>query len=218
MKRWVRSGSLGGLLVIMLGLCGPAQALEPRVQISPGRPHVDVVHEGRKVRIQRIQDVHNRLLDDDARTSRPCPPACIQPMLAAPGVETVGELELLDFLARDVQAGTGLLLDVRLPELYRLETVPAALNVPHSVMRADNPHIDRILLALGASRTGSIWDFSQARTLTLFASGPWSDEAVQAVLALRALGYPPTRMRFYRGGLQAWRMLGLTTVVPGRGT
>jgi len=32
-----------------------------------------------KVTVQRIQDTNNRLTDDYAKTSRPCPPFCIQP-------------------------------------------------------------------------------------------------------------------------------------------
>ena len=35
-----------------------------------------------------------------AKTSRKCPPFCIQPSALAPGVETIAELEMLDYLKR----------------------------------------------------------------------------------------------------------------------
>ena len=35
-----------------------------------------------------------------AKTSRKCPPFCIQPSTLAPGVETIAELEILDYLKR----------------------------------------------------------------------------------------------------------------------
>jgi len=28
------------------------------------------------------------------------------------------------------------------------------------------------------------------------------------------LGYPEEKMKYYRGGMQAWQLLGLTTIVP----
>ena len=34
---------------------------------------------GRDIQIIRVQDVKHKLLDDFAKTSRPCPPFCIQP-------------------------------------------------------------------------------------------------------------------------------------------
>ena len=34
------------------------------------------------------------------------------------------------------------------------------------------------------------------------------------IRALAKLGYPLNRMHYYRGGMQMWQILGLTTVVP----
>ena len=63
--------------------------------------------------IEREQNNDAIIPDAFAKTSRPCPPFCIQPMVAAPGVETLGELELLTFLEEHVQEGTGALIDAR---------------------------------------------------------------------------------------------------------
>jgi hypothetical protein len=32
--------------------------------------------------------------------------------------------------------------------------------------------------------------------------------------ALMELGYPEEKMKYYRGGMQAWQLLGFTTIVP----
>ena len=94
------------------------------VNLTENLPYVDIVYEGKTVRIQRIQDTNHRLINNFAKTSRPCPPFCIHPMKASIGVETVGELELLDFLMTKVTNDKGLLIDARLPEWYRKGTIP----------------------------------------------------------------------------------------------
>lgn len=202
-----------GLLLVWLLLPWQAQALQ--VRITPELEFVDVVHGGKPVRIQRIQDTGNKIIDDFAKTSRPCPEFCIHPMRVAPGVETLGELELLDFMTREVPQGQGLVVDARLAEFHRIETIPTSVNIPFTVIKAENPQIDRILQALGArSSGGKPWDFAGAKTLALWCNGPWCDQSSRAIKALLRLGYPAAKLKYYRGGMQAWKLLGLTTVVP----
>lgn len=212
MKRWV---SVFGLSTLLWAGFGTAGAQELKVGISEQLAYVDVVHEGKRVRIQRIQDTNHRVVDAWARTSRPCPPSCIQPMSSAAGVATVGELELLDFLAAQGRAGSGLLVDTRPPEAYRAETIPGAVSLPFSIVRPENPHLGEVLRALGARQRGGQWDFDSAKELLLFCAGAWSDQSSRAVRGLLALGYPSGKLRYYRGGLQSWRLLGLTTVSAG---
>ena len=206
-------------LVVLSGLfgwCPGVAAQELRVGISPQRQYLDVQHDGKLVRIQRIQDTNHRLVDSWSRTSRACPPACLQPMQLAPGVLTVGELELLDFLDQQVRGDKGVLLDNRLPEFFKLETIPSAINLPFGVLQRDNPQLAKVLEALGAKRQGAQWDFQQAKELLMFCSAVWSDDTARATRALLALGYPADKLKYYRGGMQAWRLQGLTTVVPSR--
>ncbi len=59
---------------------------------------------GQTFTIGREQDHEHRLTNDFTKTSRPCPPFCIQPMEASAVVATVGELELIDFLETEVAA------------------------------------------------------------------------------------------------------------------
>ncbi|MEE9413325.1 MAG: hypothetical protein V3V22_09780, partial [Methylococcales bacterium] len=88
------------------------------VKITEDIPYVEVNHQGVMVKITRVQDTENRLIDDFSKTSRPCPPFCIHPIEASPGVRTIGEIELLEFLKKYATSENGLLVDARMPEWY----------------------------------------------------------------------------------------------------
>lgn len=181
------------------------------VGITPDMPSVEVNHRGTPVTIKRIQDPSNKLVDDFAKTSRPCPPFCVHPMQAAPGVTTVGEVELLRFLQNDVERGTGLLIDARMPKFYNSETIPGSINIPFVLFTSSAADI---LPLLGAQQTGSGWSFAAAKDLLLWCNGPWCDQSPRAIKALVQEGYPPSKLRYYRGGMQMWKIFGLTTIQP----
>jgi rhodanese-related sulfurtransferase len=202
--------TLAGLLLAAAAACAQ------EVNLTADLPYLDIEYEGKHVRIERIQDPEHRLDNSFTKTSRPCPPFCIHPMQAAIGVQTVGELELLNFLVESVRTGKGLLIDSRLPEWYRKGTIPGAVNVPWNLLAAgpDNPSTAKILSALGASDADGEWDFRPALHLMLFCNGPWCDQSPRAIKNLIALGYPPEKLYYYRGGMQLWLLMGLTTVIP----
>jgi len=186
------------------------------VNLSAELPYVDIEYEGERVRVQRIQDTEHRLDNSFTKTSRPCPPFCIHPMQAAVGVQTVGELELLNFLIEKVRTGSGLLIDSRTPDWYQKGTIPGSVNIPWTILASgpDNPRTAKILGALGAVEQGGEWDFRPALHLLLFCNGPWCDQSPRAIKNLVSLGYPPEKLFYYRGGMQLWQLLGLTTVAP----
>ena len=64
----------------------------------------------------------------------------------------------------------------------------------------------------GAKKTESGWDFSAAKTLVLFCNGLWCAQSLTNIDSLRQLGYPTDKLKWYRGGMQDWEVLGLTTV------
>jgi len=182
------------------------------VQITPSLPTTEVNHRGTPVTIKRIQDTNNKLVDDFAKTSRPCPPFCVHPMESAPGVVTIGELDLLDFLGKEVAQGSGLLIDARMPKFYNSETIPGSINIPFVLFTSSAADILPLLGAL-ADASGH-WDFSDAKELLLWCNGPWCDQSPRAIRALVKEGYPPEKLRYYRGGMQLWKMFGLTTIQP----
>ena len=182
------------------------------VGITPSMPTVEVNHRGTPVTVKRIQDTGNKLVDDFAKTSRPCPPFCIHGMEAAPGVKTVGELDLLEFLNTEVAQGDGLLVDARMPKFYVSETIPGSINIPFVLFTSSAADILPLLGASNDANGG--FDFSQAKELLLWCNGPWCDQSPRAIKALLKEGYPPEKLRYYRGGMQLWKIFGLTTIQP----
>ena len=193
-------------LLMMVGLLGlaslPVQAQET-VFIRPDLPSVTVQTPGGPVEIARNPDTSATLDGEWARTSRPCPPFCIQPMRPAEGVTTIGELELLDMLT-DPEV---IVVDSRTPKWFAGGTIPGAVSIPWSEAS------DR-LDELGCEPDFDGWDCSDARKVALFCNGMWCGQSPTAIRAMIAAGYPADRIYYYRGGMQDWRILGLT-VVPG---
>ena len=202
---------------VVLGLvfCAPV-AMAQSVQLMDGLPEVSVTIEGQEFTISRNQDENAILSGDFAKTSRACPPFCIQPAAPVTGVVGVAELEVIGFLQDRVASGAGILLDARLPEWFEKGTIPGAVNVPFATLAPDNPFRNEILLALGATPLGGDqFDFADAPELLLFCNGAWSDQSVRALKSLRAAGYPADKLLYYRGGMQDWQSLGLTIVQAG---
>jgi rhodanese-related sulfurtransferase len=189
-------------------------AVAQDVHLTPNLPDLTLTLNGATVTIARNPDPQAVLSGDFTRTSRACPPFCIQPASAGAGVGTVGELELLAFLQDHVVPGTGLLIDARLPEWFAGGTIPGAVNVPFATLDIGNPYRQDILLALGAVDAGGTLDFTNALQIMVFCNGPWSDRSTRMVANLLRAGYPAGKVTWYRGGMQDWLMLGLTTTTP----
>ena len=109
----------------------------------------------------------------------------IQPLEVAPGVRTVGELEVIDHL----RSG-GLVVDTRGAESRALATIPGAAGIAH----------DEIVGRVAELGTGPV---------VLFCNGPQCPATPTAIRALLAAGVPPERLRYYRGGIHDWMTLGL---------
>lgn len=198
-------------LVAVCGLPGAfAQAQEVRLSEEFGEVSLDL--NGTSVVIQRNQDPEAVLSGEYAKTSRACPPNCIQPMESAPGVVTMGELEVVGFLQAEVANGTGVLIDIRLPDAFAQSHLPGAVSVPSETLADENPFRNEILKALGVvvSADGAL-DFSGAMVLALYGDGAWSATPAGTIRSLIAAGYPAERLKYYRGGMQDWLLLGLTT-------
>lgn len=205
------------LLTLFAGAASVVWAADQPVWITPQQPYMDVMHEGRLVRIQREQDNFNQIDPDFAMTSRPCPPYCIQPMQLAPGVETIGELELLGYLQRITRRDDSVLvIDSRDDDwLVRSGMIPAAIHLRWERLHPKHATADQIAeileLQFGASRIDLFWNFENAKTLVFYCNGPWCGQSPTNIKQLLAMGYPAQKLKWYRGGMQAWKSLGLTT-------
>lgn len=201
------------LCAVALSAATSAPLYAQEVKITPDMGSASFDLAGRTYEIARTQNTEARIEDGFARTARACPPFCIHAMSAGDGVETIGELEVIDFLKTHVSGGTGLLIDSRLPDFYAQGTIPGAINVPFTALEA-NAFLADILKALGARETASGMDFSGAMDLALFCNGPWCDQSPRAIRDLLAAGYPAEKLHYYRGGMQLWLLLGLTVERP----
>ncbi len=209
----IKRGSFAFLFSIIISTFSVVIASEQYlVGLTPELPFVSVSHFGKEIKIKRVQDTTHRLVDDFAKTSRPCPPFCIHPMLAAPGVETVGELELIEFVNKQVKNGSGILIDARMPNFFNSETIPGAINIPFVIFTGDNA--DKVIALLGVKKGSNGADYSQVKELCLFCNGPWCDQSTRAIKALIKAGYPANKLKYYRGGMQLWKNFSLTTVIP----
>ena len=151
--------------------------------------------------IMRNQDPDATINPKYAKTSRACPPFCIQPMQVAAGVTTVGEIELLEF----AKSG-GKLIDGRTIEWYLEGTIPSAINMPYTQMASR-------LAELGCLKGADTkWDCNKAEKVLLFCNGPWCGQSPMAIKAMLREGYPAEKILYYRGGMQTWNSLGLTVV------
>ena len=56
------------------------------------------------------------------------------------------------------------------------------------------------------------FDYSQAKTLAMFCNGYWCGQTPALIRAMLEMDYPAEKMKYYRGGMQAWTSLGFTTV------
>ena len=187
------------------------------VWITPTLESVQVVHQGKKTTIRRTQDRDNQVKSYYSYTSRKCPPFCIQPMHVAPGVETVGELEVIDYLSKIAgNESPVLVIDARTPKWPKRGIIPGAVNIPWTALdpeRANHEAIMGLLLdRFGVRWEAGLWDFSDAKTLVLYCNGMWCSQSTNAIDNLLRLGYPADKLKWYRGGMQNWENLGLTTV------
>lgn len=172
---------------------------EPIVGITKSMPSVSVDTQNGRVEISRIQDPSHEITGDWARTSRPCPDFCIQPMTPAPGVTTIGELELLKIL-QDPEA---VVVDSRTSDWFQSGTIPGAINIPYTYV------VDE-LGQLGCEPDFDGWDCTAAKRVALFCNGIWCGQSPAAIRNMINAGYPAGQISYYRGGMQVWRLLGLT--------
>ncbi|MGC9370962.1 MAG: rhodanese-like domain-containing protein [Paracoccaceae bacterium] len=190
-------------VMAMALMAGTAGAEELEVKIRKDRPTVTVQTESGPVEIRRIQDTEHHVTGEWARTSRPCPPFCIQPMTPAPGVTTIGELELLDML-EDPEA---IVLDSRTPDWFVKGSIPGAVNMPYT-QAADR------LGELGCTLDFDGFICEDVPRVALFCNGAWCGQSPTAIRRMIEAGFPADRLYYYRGGMQAWRVLGLTVTDP----
>jgi rhodanese-related sulfurtransferase len=225
------------ILAASVAISFNAQAKEVAVKITKDKTYSTVQENGNLIKISRIQDTSHVIDGSFAKTSRPCPPFCINPLTIDPDVKTVAELEVIKFMETSLYRGDGVLIDARTPSWYKKGTIPGSVNIPFTKFEkdADDIELAEIFESLGAVERDDVnpvlrivenfglfdgdlktekWDFSDAKELLLWCNGPWCGQSPRAIRGLLQAGYPAEKLYYYRGGMQMWQSLGLTTTMP----
>lgn len=187
------------LVLTLMVLVLPFAAKAGNVGITKDIMSVTVQTKKGPVKIMRNQDNKAVIAPGFAKTSRKCPPFCVQPQSVAPGVKTVGELEVVKYMAKG-----GLIIDARTIEWHVKGTIPGSKSMPYT----------QIISRLGelGCKKGAKWDCSNAKTVLLFCNGLWCGQSPTAIRAMLREGYPASKMLYFRNGMQGWQSLGLTVV------
>ena len=223
-------------LSLVAGLAMTSAAVQAKpVGITPTLQSVMVKHRGHPVKIERNQNNKAVVIPAFAKTSRPCPPFCIQPISLGGGVQTIGEVEVINYAKKMSDGDSNIVLvDSRTPDWVAKGTIPSAINVSWveltpkkgattegimGVMTGKfgvklKPGVDDVDVdeAIAAGDTSTVFDYSNAKTLVMFCNGMWCGQSPASIAALKKFGYPTSKIKYYRGGMQDWQILGLTTV------
>lgn len=182
-------------------ICMAMTAQAQEVAITKGVGTMTVQTGSGPVEITRNQDTENRIEGEWARTSRPCPDFCIQPMVPAPGVTPIGELELMAFL-NDPDV---VVVDGRVRRDFDGGAIPGAVNIPYTEAA------DRLgELGCEPDFEGFICEGDGIKSVALYCNGPWCGQSPTAARRMIEAGFPAEKIYYYRAGMQGWRMLGLT--------
>ena len=170
--------------------------------------------------ISRNADNKNTIDPAFAKTSRPCPPFCINATnpFAPSQVDMVTELDVIH-AAEKVANGdtTVLVVDARTPGWVKKGTIPHAINVPFTKLNskalAKDPMavVEILTEKFGVKDLDGVLDFTSAKTIYNFCNGAWCGQSPASIRALLAIGYPEHKIKYYRGGMNAWKALGLST-------
>ena len=110
----------------------------------------------------------------------------LQRLQSAPGVVTVGELELVKMAEQGA-----VIIDCRTAGSFGGRTIPGSRHLPH----------DQVLERRG--------ELDPGRISILFCNGPQCPQSPDALSQLVDAGYPAASLAYYRGGMHDWVTLGM---------
>lgn len=192
-------------------------SLAGNVMIAKGVKSIKMDLNGDKFTIERNQTAGNKISPLYETTNRGKP----QPMSLGKGTETLGELEFIEYMKKAQKDEMIAIIDSRKPGWYERLRIPGAINVPFTDFETKEGAIEAMEDDMGVvQKSNGTLDFSKAKTLALYCNGYWCGQTPgmvkNAKFSLLKMGYPASKIKYYRGGMQAWTSLGFTVVGSGK--
>ena len=181
-----------------------------KAMITPELYSFSVEHDGEPIEVMRNQNPDNKVHELYNTTFRGMP----QPIhpFEPHDVETIGEREFVALMQAAQKDENILIVDTRTEGWHYRLTIPGSVNVPFTVMKEEESAADALDDFGVVKNADGSYDFAQAKTLAMFCNGYWCGQTPTLIRALLEKDYPADKMKYYRGGMQAWTSLGLTTV------
>lgn len=200
MSRWT--------IAVAAGICLSASALLAQDYVTEAK--ASFIFNGERVKISRENREVARYAERFAAAGDGCGAPCIAPMSIADGIQTLDETQVLEFLVTQVADNSGLMVDARMPAERAQGFIPGTVNLPFATLDPANEYRKDILRALGAREFDGVFNFTDARELLIYDNGPSTNDAGKLVQHLLNEGYPAELIRYYRGGMQVWAVLGFS--------
>lgn len=193
-----------------------AESKSKFVPISKGVKSIEITLNGEKFTLMRNQTKGNTISDLYATTFRGAP----QPISLGKGVETLGELEFIEYMKKAQKNKMIAIVDSRKPGWYDRLRIPGAINIPFTNFETKEDAIEAMEDDLGVVDNNGKLDFSKAKTIVAYCNGYWCGQTPgmvkRAKFSLLKMGYPASKIKYYRGGMQAWTSLGFTVAGTGK--
>jgi len=181
------------------------------VAISKGVKELKITLNEESFILKRKQDKKNIITKLYNTTHRGIP----QPIIIEKGIETLGELEFIEYMKKAQDNKNILIIDSRTPGWYERLRIPGSLNIPfdnfNSKEQAHEILEDEFNVLIKEDKS---LDFKNASTLIIYCNGYWCGQTPamikNAKYSLLKLNYPKEKIKYYRGGMQAWTSMGFT--------
>jgi len=190
---------------------------EEFVPISKGVKSVKITLNEETFTIMRDQSKTGKISSLYETTFRGIP----QPIILANGVETVGEIEFIEYMKKAQTDKKIIIVDSRTSGWYERLRIPGAINIPFTNFYNKEDAIDAMedYLDVIVNDDESL-DFSKAKTIVAYCNGYWCGQTPgmvkNAKFALLKMKYPSSKIKYYRGGMQAWTSMGFTVIGMGK--
>ncbi|WP_420550390.1 rhodanese-like domain-containing protein [Litorivicinus lipolyticus] len=200
------------LTAALLAVTFATAALADGPMIKRGVASVTVELGDKTCVIERNATAGNQVHEAYNKTGQGMP----QPMIVSAGIDTLGELEFIDYMEQASVDSSILVVDTRTENWHEDLHIPCTTNVSFknfADIKDDALFYLTEVFGVEENDDGSL-NFDNAKTIVGYCNGYWCGQTPamfkRAKYSMVALGYPVEKLKYYRGGMQAWTSLGLT--------